>query len=163
MALGHKERPRRHLGSQETKAFPELQLQTVTQLNHDRQRCPLHVTMPRARLRWIREGSCSDGSRFLFTTGSRANGRRENPDANWKILSKRLAVYERPEMRQRQGEEYCSLLFSGVYVYSCVSAGTCLPWHVHIMACEWTALAVSSHLLPCLRQMLTACCKLGAS
>jgi hypothetical protein len=45
--VGQKERPLRHLGSQGTKASPELQLQTVAQLSHDRECCPLRVTISR--------------------------------------------------------------------------------------------------------------------
>lgn len=56
MALGQKERPLRHLGSQGTEASPELQLRTVAQIGHDREHCPLHVTTSRGLLRWIWKG-----------------------------------------------------------------------------------------------------------
>lgn len=127
--MGQKERPLRHLGSQGTKASPELQLQTVAQLSHDRV-LPIKCDNIKGLLRWIGEGSHSEGNQFLFTTDSRANGRRGNTDANWEILSKRLAVYERP-VAEARGR---TLLYS-VFMCLCILMYECGAhvYHAHGM------------------------------
>lgn len=73
--------------------------------------------------------------------------------------SKRLAIDERPEMWQRWGEEYCSVSFLLVRV--CIAwtrehHGMCISWHRR--EGQRAALDVSSHGLPSLRQVFTACC-----